>query len=80
MDPVDKNHKDLDTIDFIFSRHAQYMHKAQKKHQNAMYWVDVNLALRNGLKFFQTRSIATILHQTLPAYFIPKDVRMKKNT
>ena len=74
---MDKNHKDLDTIDLNEPRHAQYMHKAWKRHQNAVYWVDTNLALRKGLKFHQTRSNAIILHETLPAYCIPKVVRME---
>ena len=53
------------------------MHKAWKKHQNTVYWVDINLALKKGLKFNQTRSHAIILHETLPAHCIPKDVRME---
>ena len=39
--------------------------------------VDINLALKKGLKFYQTRSNAIILHETLPAYCIPKVVRME---
>ena len=74
---MDKNHKDLDTIDLNAPRHAQYMHKAWKKHQNAVYWVDINLTLKKGLKFNQTRSNAIILHETLSAYCIPKVVRME---
>ena len=74
---MDKNHKDPDTIDLNAPRHAQYMHKAWKKHQNTVYWVDINLALKKGLKFYQTRSNAIILHETLPAYCIPKVVRME---
>ena len=77
VDPVDKEHKDLDTIDLEAPRLAQYMHKAWKKHQNTVYWVDINLALKKGLKFCQTRSNAIILHETLPAYCIPKVVRME---
>ena len=74
---MDKNQKDLDTVDLNKPRHAQYMHKAWKRHQNAVHWVDINLALRKGLKFYQTRSNAIILHETLPAYCIPKVVRME---
>ena len=74
---MDKNHKDPDTIDLNAPRHAQYMHKAWKRHQNAVYWVDINLALKKGLKFYQTRSNAIILQETLPAYCIPKVVRME---
>ena len=53
------------------------MHKAWKRHQNTVYWVDINLALKKGLKFYQTRSNAIILHDTLPAFCIPKVVRLK---
>ena len=77
VNPMDKKHKDPDTIDLNEPRHAQYMHKAWKRHQNAVYWVDINLALKKRLKFYQTRSNATILHETLPVYCIPKVVRME---
>ena len=77
VDPMDKEHKDLDTIDLGASRLAQYMHKAWKKHQNTVYWVDINLALKKGLKFYQTRWNAIILHEKLPTYCIPKIVRME---
>ena len=60
VDPMDKNLKDLDTIDLNEPRHAQYMHKAWKKHQNTVYWVDINFAQKKGLKFYRTRSNAII--------------------
>ena len=75
--PMDKEHKDPDTIDLGAPRLAQYIHKTWKKHQNTVYWVDINLAQKKGLKFYQTRSNAIILHETLPAYCIPKVVRME---
>ena len=77
VDPRDKSHKDPDTIDLNAPRHAQYMHEARKKHENTVYWVDIHLALKKGLKFYQTRSNAIILHETLPTYCIPKVVRME---
>ena len=77
VDPMDKNHKDPETIDLSAPRHAQYMHKAWKKHQNTVYWVDIKLAQKKGLKFYQTRSNAIILHETCPAYCTPKVVRME---
>ena len=46
---------------------AQYMHKAWKKHQNTVYWVDIKFAQKKGFKFYQTRSNAIILYDTLPA-------------
>ena len=76
-DPMDENHKDPDTIDLEGPRLAQYMHKAWKKHQNTVYWVEINFALKKGLKFYQTQSNAIILHETLPAYFLLKVVRME---
>ena len=67
VDPMDKNHKDPDVIDLSVPRRAQYLHNAWKRHQDAENWVDINLAIRKGLKFYQTRSNAIILHETLPA-------------
>ena len=64
-------------IDLSVLRHAQCLHKAWKRHQDANYWVDINLAIAQGLKFYQTRSNATILQETLPVYCIPKVVRME---
>ena len=77
VDPMDKEQKDPETIDLGAPRLAQYMHKAWKKHQDAVYRVDINLAIENELKFYQTRSNAIILHETLPACCIPKVVRME---
>ena len=72
-----KEHKDPDVIDLSVPRHAQYLQKAWKKYQNTVYWVDINLAIEKGLTFYQTRSNAIFLQETLPAYCIPKVVRMK---
>ena len=77
VDPRDKNHKDPETIDLNAPRHAQYVHNAWKSHQDAVYWVDIDFAIQKGLTFYQTRSNASSLHETLPAYCIPKVVRMK---
>ena len=77
MDPRDKSHKDPDTIDLNEPRHAQYMHKVWKKHQNTVYWVDIKLAQKKGFKFYQTRSYAFFLYDTLPAYCVPKAIMME---
>ena len=77
VDRMDKNHKDLDTIDLSVPRHAHYLHKAWKRHQDAVYWVDINLAIEKGLKFYQTRSNAIIFQDTLPSYCILEVVRME---
>ena len=77
VDFVDKGHKDLKVFDLSVLRHAQYLHKAWKRHQDAVYWVDIDLAIKEGLNFYQTRSNAIILQETLPAYCIPKVDRME---
>ena len=77
VDPVDKSHKDPDVIDLSVPRRAQYLHKAWKRHQDAVYWVDINLAITKGLTFYQTRSNAINLQETVPAYCIPNVVKME---
>ena len=42
-----------------------------------VYCVDTDLAIRKGFTFYQTRSNTIILQGTLPAYCIPKVVRLK---
>ena len=46
IDPRDKGHQDPEHIDFSVPRRAPYLHNARKKHQDAVYWVDINLAIR----------------------------------
>ena len=77
IDPRDKDHEDPEHIDFSVPRRAQYLHSPWKKHQDAVFWVDIDLAIRKGLTFYQTRSNAIILQGILPAYCIPKVVRFK---
>ena len=77
VDLRDKEHKDPEKIDLNVPRRAQYLHNAWKKHQDAVYWVDIDLAIRKGLTFYQTRTNAIILQGILPAYCIPKVVRLK---
>ena len=76
-DPRDESHKDPEHIDFSVPRRARYVHSAWKRHQDAVFWVDIDLAIREGLTFYQTRSNAIILQGTLPAYCIPKVERLK---
>ena len=70
--PMDKEHKDPEKIDLKAPRRARYMHKAWKKHQNTVYWVDIKLNER-----IEVLSNAFILYKTLPAYCTPKVVRME---
>ena len=77
IDPRDKGHQDPAKIDFNKPHRAQYLQSAWKKHQDAVFWVDIYLAIQKGLTFYQTRSNAIILQGTLPAYCIPKVVRLE---
>ena len=44
--------------------------------KDTVFWVDIDLGIKEGLKFYQTRSNAIILQGTLPACCIPKVERL----
>ena len=72
VDTRDKSHKDPEKIDLNVPRRAQYLHSAWKRHQDAVFWVDINLAIQKGLKFYQIRSNAIILQETLSSSLYSK--------
>ena len=76
VDPMNKENKDPEEINLNEPRLAWYTQKKWKKRQNTVYWVDIKLAQQKGFKFYQTRSNAVILYDTLPAYCIPKAIMM----
>ena len=53
------------------------MHSAWKRHQDAVFWVDIDLAITEGFTFYQTRSNAIILQGTPPAHYFSKVERLK---
>ena len=77
VDPRDESHRDPEYIDFSVPRLARYLHSAWKRHQDAVFWVDIDLAIKEGLTFYQTRSNAIILRGTPPAHCILKVERLK---
>ena len=77
VDPRNESHRDPEYIDFSVPRLARYMHKTWKRHQDAVFWVDIDLGIKEGLVFYQTRSNAIILQGTLPAHCIVKVERLK---
>ena len=77
VNPMDKDHKDPFKLDLTKPRLASYKQKKWKRHQDTVYWVDIQLAQRKALKFYQTRSNAIILYDTLPNYCISKVIVMK---
>ena len=48
-----------------------------KIHQNTVYWSNLRVAQSKGLQFYQTRSNAIILYNTLPTVCIEKVVTRK---
>ena len=62
VDPRDENHRDPENIDYSVPRHARYVQNTWKRHQDTVFWIDIDLGIiKEGLKFFQTRSNAIIL-------------------
>ena len=45
--------------------------------RNTISWCNLKLGQRKGLQFYQTRSHAVVLHDTLPAVCIEKAIRLK---
>ena len=76
--PRDENHRDPETIDYSLPRRARYVQNTWKKHQDTVFWIDIDLGLINeGLKFYQTRSNAIILQGVLPPSCIVRAERLK---
>ena len=46
VDPRNEDHKDPEYIDFSAPRLARYMHRAWKRHQDAVFWVDIDLGIK----------------------------------
>ena len=78
VDPRNESHRDPEYIDFSVPRLARYMHEAWKRHQDAVFLVDIDLGIiKEGLKFYQTRANAIILQGALPASCIVRAERLK---
>ena len=77
VDPRNQDHKDPEFFDCSVPRLAQYLQNAWKRHQDTVFWVDIDLGIREGLKFYQTRSDAITLEGTLPANCIVKVERLR---
>ena len=68
-------HKEVE-YDLTNPRIAMYK-SHWKIHKNTEYWCTFKVAQKNGLQFYQTRSNAIILYNTLFAICIEKVVHMK---
>ena len=74
--PRDEITKILNILTFSVPLLARYMHSAWERHQDAVFWVDIDLGIREGL-FYQTRSNAIILQGTLPDHCIVRAERLR---
>ena len=78
VDPRDENHRDPENIDYSVPHHARYVQNSWKRHQDTVFWIDIDLGIiKERLKFYQTRSNAIILQGTLPASCIVRAERLK---
>ena len=77
VDPRNEDHKDPEYIDYSAPRLARYLQNAWKRHQDAVFWVDIDLGIKEGLVFYQTRSNAIILQGVLPPSCIVRAERLK---
>ena len=78
VDPRDENHRDPEYIDFSVPRHARYVQNTLKRHQDTVFGIDIDLGIiKEGLKFYQTRSNAIILQGVLPPCCIVRAERLK---
>ena len=78
VDPRNEDHKDPENIDYSVPRHARYVPNTWKRHQDTVFWIDIDLGIiKEGLKFYQTRSNAIILQGALPANCIVRAERWK---
>ena len=78
VDPRDENHRDPENIDYSVPRHARYVQNTWKRHQDTVFWIDIDLGIiKEGLKFYQTRSNAIILQGVLPPSCIVRAERLK---
>ena len=72
----DENCLEKTPCDLTKPRIAPYK-STWKHHQNTVYWCNLKLAQEKELQFYQTRSHAIVLYDTLPAVCIEKVVCMK---
>ena len=79
VDPRDESHRNSKRTDFSVPRLARYVHSAWKRHQDAVFWVDFDLAVKEGSTFYQTKSNTIVLQGTLPAHCIFKSWKIVEN-
>ena len=65
-------------IQRILTTLARYVQNTWKRHQDTVFWIDIDLGIiKEWLMFYQTRSNAIILQGALPASCIVRAERLK---
>ena len=78
IDPRDEDHQDPENIDYSVPRRARYMQNSWKRNQDTVFWIDIDHGIiKEGLRFYQTKSNAIILQGALPPSCIVKAERLK---
>ena len=54
VDPRDESHRDPERIDFSLPRLARYVHSAWKRHQDAVFWVDIDLSIKRRINILSS--------------------------
>ena len=67
VDPMNKEHKDPETVDLKTPRLAWYKQKSGRNIKTRCIGFDIQIAQRKGLKFYRTRCNTIIFYDTLPA-------------
>ena len=76
VNPMEVHLHEQKEFDLTKPRVAVYKEK-WKVHRDAVYWVKFRCARRKGLTFYQTRSNAIILCDTLPSFCVERVVSRK---
>ena len=45
VDPRDENHQDPENIDYSMPRRARYVQNTWKRHQDTVFWIDIDLGI-----------------------------------
>ena len=45
VDPRDEDHKDPENIDYSVPRHARYVQNTWERHQDTVFWIDIDLGI-----------------------------------
>ena len=76
VNPMNKDHRDQQELDLTKPRLASYK-KKWKVHQDIVYWVDIQLAQRKGLKFCSNKIERNHPLRYTPTYCISRAIVME---